>query len=159
ARAKLGKNLIDREVELPAGAIRVAPIETSVEGTIAFPDGDWGGEPVQGLVMRFSRGRLTTFTAKSGKSGVDKELAGAGAAGRSFREFVLGFNPMLAIPTNGEKWIPYYGYGAGVVRLSLGDNSELGGMVRGEYLRWNFFVDATVTVGGVEWVSKGVLTH
>ena len=48
--------------------------------------------------------------------------------GRSFREFALGMNPLLAMPER-TPWIPYYGYGAGVVRLSFGDNSELGGTV------------------------------
>jgi hypothetical protein len=47
----------------------------------------------------------------------------AGAAGRAFREFALGLNPLLAVPDR-TPWIPYYGYGAGVVRLSLGDNSS-----------------------------------
>jgi hypothetical protein len=88
---------------------------------------------------------------------VERELANAGDAGRSFREFALGFNPLLSIPTSGERWIPYYGYGAGVVRLSLGDNSELGGKVGGGYVRWNFFTDATVTVGGTTWVTGGRL--
>lgn len=36
-RAAAGVVLIDKEIELPAGAIRVAPIEASVEGVIAFP--------------------------------------------------------------------------------------------------------------------------
>ena len=49
------------------------------------------------------------------------------------------------------------GYGAGVVRLSLGDNSELGGRVTGGYVRWNFFTDATVRVGDVVWVQDGTL--
>lgn len=155
AHARGGKVLIDREVELPAGAIRVAPIEESVNGTIAFPDGTWGGVAVKGLVMTFAKGKLTTFTARTGKEGIDKELATAGPAGRSFREFALGFNPLLAIPDKGERWIPYYGYGAGVVRLSLGDNSELGGKVTGGYVRWNFFTDATVRVGGRVWVEGG----
>ena len=83
----------------------------------------------------------------------------AGDGGRSFREFALGFNPLLAIPETGERWIPYYGYGAGVVRLSLGDNTELGGRVGGGYVRWNFFTDATVTVGNETWVSAGKLTR
>ena len=63
---------------------------------------------------------------------------------------------MLAIP-DADPWIPYYGYGAGVVRLSLGDNSELGGTVSGGYVRWNFFTDATVSVGGDMWVEDGQL--
>jgi len=155
ARARLGRTLIDREVELPAGAIRVAPIEESVDGKIAFPDGTWGGVPVRGLVMTIARGRVTSVTATSGREAVEQELTAAGAAGRSFREFALGFNPLLAIPATGERWIPYYGYGAGVVRLSLGDNSELGGKVKGGYVRWNFFTDATVEVGGRVWVEEG----
>ncbi|MGH7710458.1 MAG: hypothetical protein ACREOG_04200, partial [Gemmatimonadaceae bacterium] len=90
---------------------------------------------------------------------VERELQTAGPPGRAFREFALGFNPLLAIATAGERWIPYYGYGAGVVRLSLGDNTELGGKVSGGYVRWNFFVDATVTVGREEWVRDGKFVH
>jgi Thermophilic metalloprotease (M29) len=156
-RARDGRTLIDREVELPAGAIRVAPIEESVEGTIAFPDGTWGGVPVTGLVMHFSRGRLVTFTATSGREGVERELAQGGDGARAFREFALGFNPLLSLDATDHRWIPYYGYGAGVVRLSLGDNRELGGKVGGGYIRWNFFTDATVTVGTRTWVDGGVM--
>jgi aminopeptidase len=157
ARARLGRNLIDREIELPAGAIRVAPIEESVNGRIAFPPGVWGGERVEGLVMRFVAGRVVDITATKGAAAVERELAQAGDGGRSFREFALGFNPLLAIPDSGERWIPYYGYGAGIIRLSLGDNRELGGEIGGDYVRWNFFTDATVTVGSTTWVRDGKL--
>ena len=156
-RARSGRNLIDREIELPAGAIRVAPIEESVNGQIAFPPGMWAGERVEGLVMRFSAGRVTGITATSGTAAVERELTQGGDGARSFREFALGFNRLLAIPETGEKWIPYYGYGAGVVRLSLGDNSELGGRVGGGYTRWNFFTDATVRIGSETWVADGKL--
>ncbi|HJU74851.1 MAG TPA: hypothetical protein VJ717_14000 [Gemmatimonadaceae bacterium] len=159
SRARQARNLIDREIELPAGAIRVAPMEESVTGTIAFPRSRWGNEDVDGLVMRFERGRVVSLEARTGAGSVERELQGAGDAGRAFREFALGFNPLLAIPKTGERWIPYYGYGAGVVRLSLGDNSELGGKVTGGYVRWNFFTDATVTVGREVWVRDGELVR
>ena len=158
ARDRMGRNLIDREIELPAGAIRLAPLEETVNGQVAFPAGLWGGERVEGLVMRFAAGRVTGFTATTGSAAVERELNQAGDGGRAFREFALGFNPLLAIPESGERWIPYYGYGAGVVRLSLGDNTELGGRVGGGYVRWNFFTDATVTVGNERWVMAGKLT-
>jgi hypothetical protein len=87
---------------------------------------------------------------------VEAELSKAGDAGGAFREFALGFNPLLAVPERGP-WIPYYGYGAGVVRLSLGDNTELGGRVTGGYVRWNFFTDLTVMVGNTVWVRDGRL--
>ena len=158
ARAADGRNLIDREVELPAGAVRVSPVLETVEGRIAFPPAQWGGEGVEGLVVRFEGGRVVEVEAAMGREGVVAEMEGAGEAGRSFRELAVGFNPLLAIPV-GEEWIPYYGYGAGVVRLSLGDNTELGGEVGGGYVRWNFFTDATVEVGGEVWVSEGRLVR
>ncbi len=154
ARAAAGVVLIDKEIELPAGAIRVAPIEETVEGVIAFPPSQWDGRPVEGLTLRFARGRVVDVRAATGREAVDAEMQKAGAAGRAFREFALGFNPLLAVPERGG-WIPYYGYGAGVVRLSLGDNSELGGTVTGGYVRWNFFTDITVTVGTTTWVRGG----
>lgn len=154
ARAAQGKVLVDHEVELPAGVVRVAPIEETVEGVIAFPPSQWDARPVDGLKLRFARGRVVEITASSGREAVDAEMRRAGDAGRAFREIGVGFNPLLAVPER-EPWIPYYGYGAGVVRLSLGDNTELGGAVTGGYVRWNFFTDLTVTVGGVTWIRNG----
>jgi leucyl aminopeptidase (aminopeptidase T) len=154
ARSAAGVTLIDKEIELPAGAIRVAPIEESVEGVVAFPPSQWDGRPVEGLKLRFARGRVVDISATSGRDAVEAEMKVAGEAGRAFREFALGFNPLLTVPERGP-WIPYYGYGSGVVRLSLGDNGELGGAVTGGYVRWNFFTDLTVIVGSTTWVRNG----
>src|SRR5215831_1177813 len=51
ARAAKGLVLIDHEIELPAGVVRVAPIEESVSGVIAFPPSQWDGRPVEGLKL------------------------------------------------------------------------------------------------------------
>lgn len=154
ANMQYARNLIDREIELPAGAIRVAPLEETVEGTIAFPDGLWNGQKVEGLVLTFKKGKVVDIAAKVGQEHVKAEQDQAGPAGYSFRELAVGFNPLLAIPKD-KPFIPYYGYGAGIVRLSLGDNSELGGNVKGPYVRWNFFTDATLTVGDSTWIQYG----
>jgi len=156
ANMQSARNLIDREVELPAGAIRVAPIEETVEGTIAFPDGTWNGQKAEGVVLTIKKGKVVSVTAKSGLEHVKSELDTAPEAAYAFREMAVGFNPLLAIPKD-KPFIPYYGYGAGIVRLSLGDNTELGGKVKGPYVRWNFFTDATVTVGTDVWVKDGNL--
>ncbi len=158
ARAERARNLIDREVELPAGAARVLPVLETVVGRIAFPPAQWGGERAEGVVLRLERGRVVEVEADAGRDGVVREMEEAGEAGRTFRELGVGFNPLLAIP-EGEEWIPYYGYGDAVVRLSLGDNTELGGSVGGGYVRWNFFADATVTVGDEVWVEGGRLVE
>jgi hypothetical protein len=156
ARASRSAVLIDREIELPAGAVRVAPLEETVQGTIVFPPSQWSGRPVSGLKLGFIDGKVQSVEAAEGKEWAEAEMSGAGEAGRSFREFALGFNPLLAVPEE-SPWIPYYGYGAGVVRLSLGDNGELGGKVAGGYVRWNFFTDTTVVVNGETWVEGGKL--
>ncbi len=155
-RASRAVTLIDREIELPSGAVRVAPLEETVEGIIAFPLSQWDGRAVTGLKLRFEKGRVVGIDADTGREAVEAEMSRAGNAGRAFREFALGFNPELAVPER-NSWIPYYGYGAGVVRLSLGDNSELGGNVGGGYVRWNFFTDTTVIVDGDVWVKHGHL--
>lgn len=151
-----GVILIDREIELPAGVVRVAPLDESVEGTIAFPPSQWDARPVEGLKIRFERGRAVSVTATSGVAAAEAEMARVPQAGKHFREFALGLNPLLQVPER-SPWIPYYGYGAGVVRLSLGDDTELGGTTGGGYVRWNFFTDTTVTIDDQVWVRDGKL--
>lgn len=157
ARAARARVRVDRDVELPCGVVRVAPLEETVSGLVAFPPARWDGRELESVKMRFERGRVADIRVPPGDLEVVKaELERGGVAARSFREFALGFNPALAVPAR-DPWIPYYGYGAGVVRLSLGDNTELGGSVSGGYVRWNFFTDATVRVGDDVWVDAGVL--
>ena len=148
---------IDRHIEVPPGVLRVAPLETSVNGVIVLPS-FWirDGVRAAGVRLEFTNGRITRATAAERQAEVENYLR-AQPALLNFREFCLGFNPELAI-TPGEPVIPYYGYGAGVVRMSLGDNEELGGSVRGGAVRWNFFVDATVVVGEQVLVKAGRLT-
>jgi hypothetical protein len=95
--------------------------------------------------------------SKSGQEAVESFLKSDPAAAR-FREFCLGFNPKLVVPA-GETALPYYGYGSGVVRMSLGDNTELGGAVRGGVVRWLFFPDATVRSGADVLVEGGRLVE
>jgi len=71
-------------------------------------------------------------------------------------EFNLGVNPELR-PQPGIAQIPYFGYGAGVVRVSLGDNFESGGRHRSTFHHWLFLTDATVTADGQTLVDQGEL--
>jgi hypothetical protein len=144
---------IDRDVELPAGVLRVPPIETSANGTIYLSH--WRPISAEGrnLLLHFRDGYLESIEGQ-GASQLLSELDKAGAAARMFREFALGFNPALAISER-HMFFGYYGYGAGVVRLSLGDNEEMGGANRGGGVYWNFFHNATVSVGKTQIVIAG----
>ena len=155
AHARRGRIRIDRHTELPAGVLRVAPVERSVNGVVVLPAARFGAERAERIRLVVKDGVIASSTAARGEAAVRAFLASAPGASR-FREFALGFNPKLTIPP-GEQALPYYGYGAGVVRMSLGDNSELGGDVRGGGIRWLFFPDATVTASGEPLVTAGRL--
>ena len=147
---------IDREIELPAGVLRVAPVEESVDGVIVIPEARFDGKVARDVRLRFRRGQIIAVTAKENEPAVEEYLKRNGAAARRFREFGLGFNPLLTAEPDSDV-IPYFGYGAGVVRLSLGDNTELGGRVTGGFTRWFFFSDTTVEVVSRTIVREGAL--
>jgi len=147
---------IDREIELPAGVIRVAPLEETVRGVIVFPMSSWDGRTVRDLRLTLRNGRVVGVTAAAGAEAARAELARAHPDTAGLREFGLGFNPLLAVPDT-TPWIPYYGYGAGVVRLSVGGNRDLGGRLAADYGRWNFFANASVWVDREAWVTAGHL--
>ena len=71
-------------------------------------------------------------------------------------EFVVSTNPALAAVME-SGFMPYYGYGAGVVRIAIGDNWESGGTNRssnGEFLL--FLPGATLTADGSTLVDSGI---
>ncbi len=155
ARMESARIRIDREIELPAGVLRVAPLEESVSGVIVLPSARFGNARATNVRLEFERGVVSRASADAGEDALRTFLDSAPGA-RRFREFALGFNARLVVPA-GHALLPYYGYGAGVVRLSLGDNAELGGTVRGGGVRWLFFPDATVRVGEVTLAEAGRL--
>jgi hypothetical protein len=155
-RAAKAQVRVDRHIELPAGVLRVAPVEESVAARIDIPEARFQEGSAKWLSLIIENGRITGETAKEGIDTVKTALAAGGEAASRFREFGLGFNPKLSAP--GSDLIPYYGYGAGVVRLSLGDNEEIGGEVRGGFVRWFFIPDATLHVDFRYVVRDGKLT-
>jgi hypothetical protein len=157
ARMDHAKVRVDREIELPAGAIRVAPIEATANGVIVVPHARLLEDATAtGIRLEFANGKIVKATAKTGEDALHAYIA-SNPALSSFREFGLGFNPKLVIP-RGSSYLPYYGYGDAVVRMSLGDNTEVGGEVRGGASRWLFFPNTTVTVGSDRIVVDGHLT-
>jgi CubicO group peptidase (beta-lactamase class C family) len=147
-RMKQAKVRVDREIELPAGVLRVAPLEETANGIIVVPEARFGSSVARNVRLTVQAGRVVQITASSGKEAVEAVLNQGGDAARKFREFGLGFNPRLIAP-KGSRILPYFAYGTGMVRMSLGDNEEIGGSVRGgAYRRWFFFPDATVEVEG-----------
>jgi len=145
-----------REVEIPGGVVRVAPLEDSVNGVVVYPYSAWNGQTVVNARIEYRNGDIVATDATRGAQHVAAELAAAPAQSRRFREFGLGFNPLLRVPEDNASWIPYFGYGEGIVRLGIGDNLELGGTVRGRYFRWrDLITDAGITLDGEPWLVDG----
>lgn len=156
ARTDQAKTRVDREIELPAGVLRVAPIETTANGVIVVKQARLLDNALAtNIRLEFQNGKVIKATAATGQAALDAYLASSPTL-TSFRELGLGFNPKLVTP-EGSEFLPYYGYGDAVVRLSLGDNTELAGAVRGGASRWLFFDDTTITVGTERIVENGRL--
>ena len=152
SRMQSARTRIDRDIELPAGVLRVAPIENSANGSVFLPL--WRPKATEGrnLMLQFVNGHVAIQGVNADK--IDQELTAAGGDARMFREFALGFNPALQVLPEAP-FIAYYGYGSGVVRLSLGGNEEMGGDNRGGGVYWNFIHNATVTAGDHVLVKDG----
>jgi hypothetical protein len=159
-RMKTARVRIDRHVELPAGIIRVAPIESSVRGVLVIPAMRYGpgfGAVARNVRLELAAGKVVKIDARDLTTAVERLLQSEPALAH-FRELGVGFNPKLLMPP-GTSTVPYYGYGAGFVRLSLGNNEEVGGAVRGEGIAWHFFPDATITVDRRTLVKDGKLVR
>lgn len=155
-RAASARLRVDRDIEYPAGVIRVAPIELTPHGVLVLPEMRVGAATARRVALYFDNGRISAVKAAEGQAEVEAYLKEKGDSAMRFREFALGLNPELAPPA-GAAVIPYFGYGAGVVRISLGDNEELGGSIRGGFARWFFLPDASVHVDNRYFVRGGRL--
>jgi hypothetical protein len=153
ARAKAARCARDRSMELPAGALRFIPDPDSVEGRLVVPRGFGQDGPVEGLVLDFEKGRVRQAGAAKGEDAWRKWAARGGDFDR-VGEIVLGTNPLLA---SSDPERTYFGYGAGAVRISLGDDWESGGSLRvpGNRNWWLFLADADVAARGTALVRGG----
>ena len=147
----------DREVELPAGAIRTVDI-TNTQGRLVCSDENFFGRQVGTLNYTFSDGRITSVESQHHNDYVQAVWGIQSGDNDRIGEFNLGVSPALTLLPDYPKTVPYFGYGDGVVRISLGDNQESGGDVISSYHHWLFLTDATVKAGGVTLVEHGSLT-
>jgi hypothetical protein len=158
ARARSARGARDREMELPAGALRFIPDPASVDGRLvirktATPDGG-----VEDATIDFANGRGRVTGAKKGEEAIHKQWEAIGGDVDRIGEIVMGTNPILAAGGSATE-LPYFGYGAGAVRVSLGDNWESGGPNRtpGNRNWWLFLGDATLEAGGRAVIREGRL--
>jgi leucyl aminopeptidase (aminopeptidase T) len=145
----------DREVELPCGAVRTVDIEAA-EGVVVTGPEVFGGRQVGSLRLEFRDGRMVSVDSEHHRAWV-QAVWGADTGDKDrIGEFNVGVSPKLRMRPD-VPFVPYYGYGAGIIRLSLGDNAESGGQWRSSYHHWIFLTDATVRAGGRTVIEGGQL--
>ena len=145
----------DREEELPASVLRTTAITGATGTFIGYASFDTRS-PI--LKATLANGKVTRLESVRDGDDLVKAWTAASGAKDLPGEFVVGTNPELkgVLPSG---YMPYYGYGAGVVRLAIGDNWESGGTNRssnGEQLM--FLPGATVEAGAVTLIDGGELT-
>ncbi|MFN0182098.1 MAG: hypothetical protein ACKVZ0_25115 [Gemmatimonadales bacterium] len=156
SRAKVApaRSVRDREEELPASVFRTTDVSGGEGTLVGYASFDTRAPIIQAT---FAKGRITKFESKRGADAIVATWQQATGDKQLQAEFVIGTNPELpAVLPSG--FMPYYGYGAGVVRVAIGDNWESGGKNRtsnGEVLF--FLPDATVEANGRVVVKDGKL--
>lgn len=160
SRAKVAnaRSVRDREEELPAGVLRTTAV---VEANGKLVATVFSGSKKDSVAVTFRDGRIVKIEPRTeaGKAFADW-FAGASGDRDKVSEFVIGTNPNLT-PIQPSGFMPYYGYGAGIVRIAIGDNWESGGSLRtGDHQDWWLFVtDGNLTANGTAIVSGGTLPH
>jgi len=155
-RAKVSdaRSVRDREEELPASLFRTTDLD-NVRGTIVgYSSFDTRSPAIRAM---FVGGSVAKLEGLQGQPEVVTRWQAATGDKALPAEFIISTNPELpAVLRSG--FMPYYGYGAGVVRLAIGDNWESGGTNRSSNGEVLFFLpNATVTANGVVLVKDGKL--
>jgi leucyl aminopeptidase (aminopeptidase T) len=141
------------DVGLPAGAVYVAPIEESAQGTFV---GDVGipqlGRLIQGLSWTFRDGHATELSAKRNLAASQAGWETATGAKDLFGMFALGLNPKAK---SGFLQNPVV---SGTVTIGIGDNRLLGGKNESSYGFANHLAHGTVEIGGTVVIDRGKLS-
>lgn len=162
-RAKQAVCARDREHELPCGAVRSIPAPSSAEGIISFRKVPaWNGSGLavsefgSDLDLVFRGGHIVELRGGEQQAALDGARQQLQGDWDRLGEIIIGTNPELDTPP-GAVMPTYWGYGAGVFRLSLGDNLESGGRFHSELAINLILPDATLSVDGNAIIHEGRL--
>jgi len=137
---------------LPAGAVYIAPLEDSANGTfisdVRIPQ---VGTLIEGLSWTFRNGKVVDFTAKRNVKSAQLNYAEATGAKDMFAWIAVGLN---------RKVVPGYTnstYARGTLSVGIGDNRDLDGKNESSYGFNGFLSKPVVVVGEKVLVDRGRL--
>jgi leucyl aminopeptidase (aminopeptidase T) len=138
----------------PAGELLLPAAPGTAEGTVVIDKLTYQGTTIEGLTLAFSKGQLTSMTARSGLDAL-KALYDASGSGKDQFGFVdLGLNPEATFPTNTGRvvWVA-----PGAVTVGLGDNTGWGGTNASDFVLSCPVSGATLSADGKVLIENGAL--
>lgn len=133
-----------RWTDLPTGYVSVAPLETTANGTVAFPATAIWGKVVKNPRWTFKGGRLDAFAADENGDVFEAFLAGSTGDRDRLGEFGIGINPKAEPVGAGlMDWIA-----DGAVSIGIGNNLDIGGQNDSTFSWRETLTGATVELDG-----------
>lgn len=138
------------DVGLPAGAVWVAPVEESAQGTFVSDVGiPQLGRLIEGLSWTFRDGHAVGIDARRHLASSQAGWETATGAKDMFASLALGLNPRAKAGFLQNTVV------AGTVTIGMGDNRDLGGKNESGYGFANQLGSATVEIGGRVVIDRG----
>ena len=124
---------------LPDGELFTGPVEDSVEGYINFKDRQVYRDsvPVDGLFMKFEKGKIVDFDAKQGKQFFE-ETINTDKGSRYVGELGIGINPKVDRITNFDLFDEKI---LGTIHIAIGDSFVETGSKNKSGIHWDLIKD------------------
>lgn len=152
----LQQGFASSQVYLPAGEVYMATVPGTAEGKIVVDNSFFQDKEISGLTLTFSKGKLTSMTAKSGLEPLKAYYDAAGAGKEDFALIDVGINPNVKMKPGSKfaNWVP-----AGMLTVGIGNNAWAGGDNKSPFSYQFFLPGSTVDVDGKILVDKGNLKN
>jgi leucyl aminopeptidase (aminopeptidase T) len=151
---KLKQGAAATQTWLPAGELLLPVVPGTAEGKVVIDKLSFQGTDILGLTLEFSKGALTSMSAKSGLAPL-KALYDASSGGKDLFSFIdIGLNPEAKFPTNTGRvvWMA-----PGGVTIGVGDNTSWGGTNTSNFGLAAAVHAATLSIDGKALVKNGAL--
>lgn len=144
------------QVYLPAGEVYLATVKGTAEGKVVVDHVFYQDKEINGLILTFQKGKLTSMSAKSGIETFKAIYDAAESGKEEFGYIDLGINPNVPLKLGSKfvAWMP-----AGMVTVGIGNNIWAGGENKNPFGYGFFLPGSTVKIDGKVLVENGILRY